>query len=60
VDTSRLPDGSVVVDDVPPGHVSVFATLEEIQAAVIPSGPGNLEQLMFKALEEIGSYRIPK
>jgi hypothetical protein len=49
-----------VVDDVPPGHVSVFATLEEIQAAVIPSGPGNLEQLMFKALEEIGSYRIPK
>jgi hypothetical protein len=61
VNTDQLPDGSVVVDDNPPGHVSVFATPAEIDTAVIPSGPDNfLEQLGLKILEELGSYRLPK
>jgi len=61
IKTDQLPDDSVVVDDNPPGHVSVFATPEEINAAVVPSGPENfLEQLGLKILEEPGSYRLPK
>ena len=30
VDTSKLPPGSVIPDNVPPGHVSVKATVEAI------------------------------
>jgi hypothetical protein len=41
--------------------VSVFATPDQINAAVISTGPDNfLEQLGLKRLEENGSYRIPK
>jgi hypothetical protein len=36
VDTSKLPPGSVVVDDDPPGHVSVTATGKEIVDAAVP------------------------
>ena len=61
VDTRLLPSGSVTVDDNPAGHVSVFATPEQIKGAVVPSGPENfLEQLGLKPLEETGSYRLPK
>jgi hypothetical protein len=61
VDTSQLPDGSAVFDDDPPGHVSVFATPDEIRAAVVASGADNfLAQLGFKMLEEPGSYKITK
>jgi hypothetical protein len=60
VNTNQLPEGSVVVDNIPPGHVSVFASPDAINAAVVPSGPGNfLEQVGFKGLGQ-GSYRIPK
>jgi len=38
VDTSKLPPGSVIPDDVPPGHVTVTATLEEILNAIIGGG----------------------
>lgn len=34
VDTAKLPEGRVVVDDIPPGHVSVKATPEEIVNAI--------------------------
>lgn len=61
VDTGQLPEDSVVVDNNPPGHVSVFASPDEIRAAVVPSGPENfLEQLGLKTLEEFGSYRLPR
>jgi hypothetical protein len=41
--------------------VSVFATPEEINAAVVAGGADNfLDQLGLKMLEEFGSYRIPK
>jgi hypothetical protein len=35
LDTSKLPAGSVVRDGVPPGHVSVYATPEQIRAAIV-------------------------
>ncbi|MGD9158472.1 MAG: RHS repeat-associated core domain-containing protein, partial [Desulfobacteraceae bacterium] len=38
VDTSKLPPGSVTVDNVPPGHVSVKATPEEIVNAIVGGG----------------------
>jgi hypothetical protein len=43
---------------VPPGHVSVFATPEEITAAIIDDPL--LGELGLKGLDEFGSYRIPK
>jgi hypothetical protein len=61
VNTAQLPDGSVVADNIPPGHVSVFASPGNIRGAIVPSGPGNfLEELGLKALEELGSYRLPR
>ena len=60
VQTDQLPADSVDPDNDPPGHVTVNATPEEIQNAVIPTGPDNPLDEMFKALEEDGSYRIPK
>ena len=50
VDTSLLPKGSVSVDDVPSGHVSIFAAPEEIRGAVIPGGPGNIFDQLLKIL----------
>jgi RHS repeat-associated protein len=39
IDTSQLPPGSVVADDVPPGHVSVVGVSpQELRAAVIQRG----------------------
>ena len=39
IDTSKLPPGSVVPDNVPPGHVSVQGvTPEQLQQAVIERG----------------------
>ncbi len=38
VDASKLPPESLVYDDVPPGHVSVTATPEQIRAAIIDRG----------------------
>lgn len=39
IDTSKLPPGSVVPDNVPPGHVSVQGvTAEQLQQAVIERG----------------------
>jgi hypothetical protein len=38
VDTSRLPPNAVLRDNVPPGHVSVRATPEEIQRAIVEKG----------------------
>jgi hypothetical protein len=61
VDTDQLPDGSVVFDDNPAGHVSVFASPAEINAAVVAGGQDNLlQQLGLKMLQEFGSYRLPK
>lgn len=60
-DTGLLPQGSVVVDGVPAGHVSVFATPSEIQAAIARQGANNpLSDLGLKALEDGSSYRLPK
>jgi hypothetical protein len=61
IDTGALPDGSVVYDDSPDGHVSVFATPEEIRAAIIAGGPDNLlEELGLKPLTDPGAYRMPR
>ena len=62
VDTSKLPQGSVVVDGgvngVPAGHVSVNATPDQIRAAVTQDVGGTaLEGL--KKLDD-GSFRMPK
>jgi hypothetical protein len=39
VDTSKLPLGSVVPDDVPPGHVSVMNVLiEALKEAIVERG----------------------
>lgn len=35
VDPSKLPPGSVVYDNIPPGHVSVRATVEQLLDAFI-------------------------
>ena len=40
VDTTKLPPGSVVVDNIPPGHVSVKATAEEIVQAIDKASSG--------------------
>jgi RHS repeat-associated protein len=40
VDTGKLPPGSVVVDNVPPGHVSVTASAATIKDAVIKEQSG--------------------
>jgi len=40
VDTSKLPPGSVVPDNIPPGHVSVKATAEQIVNAIDKSKSG--------------------
>jgi hypothetical protein len=60
VQTDQLPSGSVIMDNNPAGHVSIFATPEEIRNAVLFGGPDNPLEEMFKALEESGSYRLPK
>jgi RHS repeat-associated protein len=52
VDTSLLPDGSVVPDDDPAGHVSVYAS---------PDGSDNpLNDFGLKALDDGSSYRLSK
>jgi len=38
VETSKLPPGSVIRDNAPPGHVSVKATPEQIKAAIVEKG----------------------
>jgi RHS repeat-associated protein len=38
VDSSKLPDGTVVRDNMPPGHVSVTASPEQIKNAIIDRG----------------------
>jgi hypothetical protein len=58
VDTAKLPLGAVVRDGVPLGHVSVFASPEEITAAIIDDP--FLAELGLKPLDEFGAYRIPK
>ncbi len=58
VDTSQLPPGSVVRDGVPPGHVTVNATPEQIRRAIV--NDSFLRDLGLKALDEFGSYRLPK
>jgi len=58
VDTSGLPSGSVVRDGVPAGHVSVYATPDEIMGAIVDDP--FLGQLGLKPLDEFGSYRLPK
>lgn len=40
IETSRLPPGSVIVDNVPPGHVSIRATADEIVEAIDRSRSG--------------------
>ena len=40
VDTSKLPPGSVIHDNSPPGHVSVKATPEQIANAINKAGSG--------------------
>jgi hypothetical protein len=61
VDTNSLPDGSFDYDAVPDGHVSVYASPGEIQAAIIDGGPNNfLEELGLKPLTDPGAYRLPK
>jgi len=54
VDTAMLPRGSVVRDGVPDGHVSIFATPDEIRAARV-----NVPWLDLKQLGD-GSYRLPQ
>jgi hypothetical protein len=39
IDTSKLPPGSVIYDNVPPGHVTVRGvTPEQLRAAVVERG----------------------
>jgi hypothetical protein len=54
IDTNKLPKGSVVRDGVPDGHVSVFATPEQIRQALT-----DVPWLGLKRLAD-GSYRLPK
>lgn len=58
VDTSQLPPGSVVRDGVPPGHVTVNATPEQIRKAI--ANDSFLSDLGLKPLDEFGTYRLPK
>jgi RHS repeat-associated protein len=61
VDTSLLPDGSVVPDDDPAGHVSVYASPDDIRSAIVPQGADNpLNDFGLKALDDGSSYRLPK
>jgi hypothetical protein len=65
VDTTRLPVGSVVYDGgtngLPPGHVSVYASPDDIRNAILPQGSTNtLQQLGLPPLGDPGSYRLPK
>ena len=60
VRTDQLPGGSVIMDNNPAGHVSVFASPEQIRNAIMLNGPENPLDEMFKSLEEAGSYRLPK
>jgi RHS repeat-associated protein len=58
VDTSGLPPGTVVRDGVPPGHVSVLATPDEIRGAIVDDPL--LASLGLRPLDEFGSYRLPR
>lgn len=58
VDTAKLRPESVLRDGVPPGHVSVSATSDEIRAAIIDDP--FLADLGLKPLDEFGAYRIPR
>ena len=53
IDTSMFPEGSVVWDGIPDGHVSVFATPDEIRAAIV-----DIQDIGLKQLAD-GSYRLP-
>lgn len=53
-DTSKLPAGSVVADGNPDGHVSVFASPDEIRQAVV-----DVPWLDLPRLPD-GSYRLPR
>lgn len=58
VDTAKLPNGSVDFDGDPAGHVNVFATPDQIRAAVKQDVSGTpLEGLK---RNDDGSYRLPK
>lgn len=59
VDTGKLPPGSVVYDDVPPGHVTVNATPAQIRTATVSGGTGNPLEGLFRAISD-GFYRLPK
>jgi hypothetical protein len=60
IDTGQLPPGSVDFDNDPDGHVSVYATPEEIRDAVIAGGSDNiLQELGLKPLGDPGAYRLP-
>lgn len=58
VDTAQLPPGSVVYDGSPPGHVSVFATPDEIRSALVTDFPDN-PLIGLDPLDD-GSFRLPK
>jgi len=58
VDTSLLPEGSVVLDGSPPGHVSVFASPDQIRAALVADFEGN-PLVDLKQMDD-GSYKLPK
>lgn len=58
VDTAKLPKGTVVPDSRPDGHVSVYASPDEIRDAVVKDG-GPLEELGLKPVKD-GAFRIPK
>jgi hypothetical protein len=60
IDTTKLPPGSVIRDGVPPGHVSIRATPEQIRAATIPVTPENPLFGGLKPLEDGRSFRLPK
>jgi RHS repeat-associated protein len=63
IDTQKLPEGSVEYDGGsgpghPAGHVSVYATPDQIKAATVPDFPGNpLNGLKQNA---DGTWRLPK
>jgi RHS repeat-associated protein len=62
IDTSRLPEGSMNVADVPAGHVNLDnVSPDDVRNATIPKGPDNpLEQMGLKPLEDGDFYRIPR
>ncbi|WP_409497385.1 PA14 domain-containing protein [Amycolatopsis sp. cmx-11-12] len=61
IDPSKLKNGRIDRNDVPPGHVNVHASADDIKGAIIPHGPDNpLGQLGLKAMEENGVYKLPK